>query len=323
MTIVAAKRYRDGQCVDETVLGAGAPCRPPEEGEFVWIGLAEPQSEELDQVAACFGLHPLAVEDAQNHRQLPKVEQYGDQLFVVLRTAHLEDERIAYGQTALFLGPGFIVSVRHGSQRAHSDLRAHLEAAPSALAQGPDYVLHAIMDFIVDGYFPIVEQFEDEALAMETTAGDRFLDRASILRIFSIRREVVRFQRVLGVMTDVAARLANVSTPQIDADMRPYFRDVYDHVVRAEYRLGGLRDILASVVEISNVLEMQRQGETTRRLAAWAGLLAVPTAIAGIYGMNFRFMPELEWRYGYFGVLGLMGAVCSFLYWRFRRSGWL
>ncbi len=323
MTIVAAKRYRNGQSVGDIALGEGAPCHPPEEGEFVWIGLAEPTPEELASVAACFGLHPLAVEDAQNHRQLPKAEQYGDQLFLVLRTAYLEGERIAYGQTALFLGPGFIVSVRHGSERAHSALRAHLEAAPSALAQGPDFVLHAIMDFIVDGYFPIVEQFEDEALAMETTTSDRFLGRDTILRIFAMRREVVRFQRVLGVMTDVAARLANVATPQIDADMRPYFRDVYDHVVRAEYRLGGLREILGSVMETSNVLEMQRQGETTRRLAAWAALLAVPTAIAGIYGMNFRFMPELEWHYGYFGVLGLMGSICLFLYSRFRRSGWL
>jgi len=323
VSVIAAKRYRDGRPVGDVVLGAKPEAWPPPKNEFVWIGLFEPSPEELQTVASCFGLHPLAVEDAQMQRQLPKAEHYGDQLFVVLRTAHLDGDAICYGQTAIFLGAGFIVTVRQGSARAHDNLRAHLEAAPAALAHGPDYVLHSIMDFIVDGYFPIVEQLEEEALAMETEASDRFLDRETILRIFAMRREVVRFQRVLGVMIDVAARLANVSMPQIDADMRPYFRDVYDHVHRTEYRLAGLRDILTSVVETSNLLEMQRQGDNTRRLAAWAGLLAVPTAIAGIYGMNFKFMPELDWRYGYDMALALMAGICVILYWRFRKSGWL
>ncbi len=323
MTVIAARRYRDGKPVGDIALGVKPEVWPPAKNEFVWIGLFEPSNKELDIVADCFGLHPLAVEDAQMQSQLPKAEQYGEQLFVVLRTAHLEGDSIVYGQTAIFLGPGFIVTVRQGSARAHDELRAHLEAAPQALSHGPDYVLHSIMDFIVDGYFPIVEQLEDEALAMETTASDHFLDRAATLRIFTIRREVVRFQRVLGVMTDVAARMANVTMPHIDANMRPYFRDVYDHVRRAEYRLGGLREILTSVVETSNVLEMQRQGETTRKLAAGAAILAVPTALAGIYGMNFEFMPELHWRYGYYGAVVVMIAVCTYLYWRFRRSGWL
>jgi magnesium transporter len=323
MTVAAARRYRDGEPVGDVTLGTKPETWPPPKNEFVWIGLFEPSEEELQMVANCFGLHPLAIEDAQARGQLPKAEQYGDQLFLVLRTAHLEDGGIAYGQTAIFLGAGFIVTVRQGSARAHDDLRAHLEASPQALAHGPDYVLHSIMDFIVDGYFPIVEQLEEEALAMETVASDRFFDRETILRIFAMRREVVRFQRVLGVMIDVAARMANVTMPHIDSNMRPYFRDVYDHVRRAEYRLGGLREILTSVVETSNLLEMQRQGDNTRKLAAWAAILAVPTALAGIYGMNFKHMPELEWRYGYDMALALMGAVCILLYWRFRRSGWL
>ncbi len=323
MTVIAARRYRDGKAVGDIDLGAVPQSWPPPDNEFVWIGLFEPSTQELDRVAACFGLHPLAVEDAHARGQLPKVEQYGDQLFLVLRTAHLEAGGIAYGQTAFFLGKGFIVTVRQGSQRAHDALRAHLEAAPQTLAHGPDYVLHSIMDFIVDGYFPIVEQLEDEALSMETTASDRFLDREAILRIFAMRREVVRFQRVLGVMVDVASRMANVEMAHIDRNMRPYFRDVYDHVRRAEYRLGGMREILTSVVETSNLLEMQRQGDTSRRLAAWAAILAVPTALAGIYGMNFRHMPELEWRYGYDMALAIMALICAILYWRFRKSGWL
>lgn len=323
MTVIAARRYRDGKPVEDITLGHKPKDWPPGKNEFVWIGLFEPSEAELEDVAACFGLHPLAVEDAQSKRQLPKIEQYGDQLFLVLRTAHLEDGTICYGQTAIFFGEGFIVTVRQGSARAHDALRAHLEAAPQALAHGSDYVLHSIMDFIVDGYFPIVEQLEDEALAMETEADDRFLDRDAILRIFAMRREVVRFQRVLGVMIDVAARVANVELPHIDRNMRPYFRDVLDHVRRTEYRLAGLREILTSVVETSNLLEMQRQGDTSRRLAAWAAILAVPTALAGIYGMNFKHMPELDWRYGYDMALALMATICAVLYWRFRKSGWL
>jgi magnesium transporter len=324
VTIVAARRYRKGISLGDLDL-TGPACPPsPAAGEFVWIGLLEPTPEELGHVADCFGLHPLAVEDAQFGRQLPKVEQFGDQLLLILRTAHLEeDRRIAYGQTAIFLGKGFIVTVRHGSARAHSDLRAQLELCPEILAEGPDYVLHAILDFVVDGYFPIVEALEDEALEMEHAASDTFLDREATLRIFAMRRDVVRFQRVLGVMTDVAAHMANVTIVHIDPDMRPYYRDVLDHVRRCEYRLAGLRDIMTSVVETSNLLEMQRQGDTTRRLSAWAAILAVPTALAGVYGMNFVHMPELHWRYGYFMVIGVMAATCLWLYWRFRRSGWL
>jgi magnesium transporter len=324
LTIVAARRYRDGMAIADLDLDEPLCPAPPGPGAFDWLGLFEPTAEELGRVASCFGLHPLAVEDAQFGRQLPKVEQFGDQLLLVLRTAHLESgARIAYGQTAIFLGHGYIVTVRHGSARAHSDLRAQLELNPATLAKGPDYVLHAILDFVVDGYFPIVEALEDEALEMEHRSGDQLLDRAATLRIFAMRRDVVRFQRVLGVMSDVAAHMTNISTVHIDPDMRPYFRDVLDHVRRCEYRLGGLRDIMTSVVETSNLLEMQRQGENTRRLAAWAAILAVPTALAGVYGMNFDYMPELQWRYGYFAVLGVMTALCCWLYWRFRASGWL
>lgn len=322
MTVIAARRYRDGVAVENLEL----PCAPhtePVPGEFVWIGLFEPDEAELAEIGACFGLHPLAMEDAGRPGQLPKVEQYGDQLFLVLRTAQLEGEHIVYGETSIFIGPGFIVTVRQGSPRAHNELRARLESTRQTLTHGPDYVLHSIMDFIVDGYFPIVETLEEQALAAEATAGDRFLDPATIRSIFTIRRDVVRFQRIMGVMSDVVTRLVNHAMPNIDADMIPYFRDVQDHVRRAEYRLSGLREILTSVAETSSLLEQRRQGDITRQLAAWAAILAVPTAVAGIYGMNFDVMPELRWKYGYFAILAVMGSVCGFLYWRFRRSGWL
>jgi len=322
VSVMAARRYRDGVAAGEVDINRPV-LEPPGSDEFVWIGLHEPDEAELAKVGASFGLHPLALEDARKGQQLPKVELYGDQLFLILRTAHLEKDKIGYGETSVFLGAAFIVTVRHGSARAHSDLRARLEGAPTALAHGPDYVLHAIMDFIVDGYFPIVESLEEQVLAMEAAAGEAFLDHDQIRHIFAIRREIVRFQRALSLMADVAGRLVNHAMPNIDADMLPYFRDVQDHVRRAEYQVAGLREYLTSVAETSSLLEQRRQGDITRKLAAWAAILAVPTAIAGIYGMNFVHMPELRWRYGYPGVMAALFAACGYLYYRFRKSGWL
>jgi hypothetical protein len=218
---------------------------------------------------------------------LPKVDVYGDQLFVMTRTAHLERDHIAYGETAIFVGKNFIITVRHGSARAHSDLRAQLEAAPSLLSHGPDYVLHAILDFIVDGYLPVVETIEERVLNMEQSALDSFLSRSEVKRLFGLRQELIRFQRIIGPMTEVCGRLVHLETPCLDANARPYFQDVLDHVRRVEAMGNSLRDVLTSVFEVSNLLEQQRQGVITRQLAAWAAILAVPTAIAGIYGMNF------------------------------------
>jgi magnesium transporter len=270
-----------------------------------------------------YDLHPLAVEDAVKADQLPKLDVYGDQLFVVARTAHLEDRNIAYGETALFVGHSHIISVRHGSARSHKALREHLEAAPTLLMHGVDYVLHAILDFIVDGYLPVIETIEDEVLAMEQATLDKFLGRDEVTRIFRLRRELIRFGRVLVPMGEVAGKLVRLDLPCIDPETRPYFSDVLDHVRRVQTMTDGLRDVLASVFEFSNLLEQQRTGAITRQLAAWAAILAVPTAIAGIYGMNFEHMPELKTEYGYFVVLGVIAIVCTALYVRFKKAGWL
>nr|MBA3898356.1 magnesium and cobalt transport protein CorA [Sphingomonadaceae bacterium] len=244
-------------------------------------------------------------------------------LFVIARTAHLDHDRIAYGETAIFVGHTHIITVRHGSARAHSELRKQLEAAPQLLKHGVDYVLHAILDFVVDGYLPIVETIEEDVLEMEQHAVDAFLSRAEITRIFNLRRELIRFQRILGPMREVSGKLASHDMPCIDTEARAYFSDVFDHVRRVASMVDGLRDVLTSVFEISNLLEQQRQGTITRQLAAWAAILAVPTAIAGIYGMNFRHMPELDTRYGYFVVLAVIATICAVLYFRFKRTGWL
>jgi magnesium transporter len=319
VTIVAAVHYAQGKAASPIDLAGGSP---PTAG-FDWIGIHAPSDVEMATVARRYALHPLAVEDAVDGRQMPKIESYGEQLFLVARTATLIDGRIDYGETAIFIGRTFIITVRHGSARSHSPLRQQLETTPLLLGHGPDYVLHAILDYIVDAYFPIVNTIEEDVLAMEDRLLDGFLQHADVIQLFSLRHDVVRFQRMLGPMQEVARRLVNLEFPCIDANTMPYFRDVLDHVLRAEYRVSGLRDVLSSAIETSNLLEQQRQGAITRQLAAWAAILAVPTAIAGIYGMNFDRMPELRWTYGYPVILGVMAAICTGLYFRFKRSGWL
>ena len=322
MTVVASYLYRDGHRVREVAIDEKVDS-VDRRSQFVWIGIADPTEEEMHALAASYNLHPLAVEDAIKANQLPKIDVYDDQLFVVARTAHLMGDHIDYGETAIFVGHSHIISVRHGSTRAHTALRDQLEKAPSLLMHGVDYLLHAILDYIVDGYLPLIEDLEEEVLAMETKAVDSFLGRVEINRIFTVRRELIRFQRILGPMGEVAQKLARQELPCIDAEARVYFRDVHDHVRRTQARVDGLREVLAGVFEFSTLLEQQRQGTITKQLAAWAAILAVPTAIAGIYGMNFDNMPELQTRYGYFIVVGAIAAICALLYRRFRKLGWL
>lgn len=322
MSVVAAYIYANGRRVREVDI-ADPRSLDMGKGEFAWIGMVEPSEEELRVLQTRFDLHPLAVEDALTAHQIPKVEVYDDQLFVVARTAHLEAGELVYGETDIFLGANHIITVRHGSARAHTELRQRLETTSGLLKHGSDYVLHAVMDFIVDGYLPLVEAIEDEVESMERRALESFLDREQVGRLFGLRREMMRFRRMLVFMEEVAARLEHQEFPCVDLEIQPYFRDVRDHVRRVSSMVEAQRDILSSVFEVSALLEQQAQGEITRKLAAWAAILAVPTAIAGIYGMNFEIMPELHWKYGYFTVLGVIVVTCLGLYRWFRRARWL
>lgn len=327
MPIIAARRYTQGKADPGVLELTGQPVSEAAlpRGCFDWIGLCDPEPSEMDRVARQFALHPLAVEDALNPRQLPKVDLYGGQLFVVARTAMMgaEEDTITYGQTALFLGERFIVTVRIGSARAHTDLRRALEADSEHLSEGTDYVLHAVLDFIVDGYLPIADQFEEVAQEIEEAAIDRFPDPATIRRIFRLRRELRRFERIIGPMEAMVERLVVAELPVIDPSARIWFRDVLDHVRRAMARMQSLKETLAAIVETAGLLEQHRQGVITRQLAAWAAILAVPTAIAGIYGMNFDYLPELHWRWGYPMVWAMIIAICGGLLLRFRRISWL
>lgn len=307
MTVAACYLYRDGRRIEAVPFEAAIV--PAIDNEFIWIGLHKPTRDELLLLQTRFGLHELSIADALSSLQMPKLSVYDNQLFVIAKTAQLAGDSITYGETAIFIGKRYIITVRNGSERGHGELRHRLESSPQTLCHGTDYILHAILDFIIDGYLPIVRTIEDAVLDMERKMLDAFLDRNQIKRIFKLRREVILFQRVLDAMLDLCGKLYHLDLPSLDKEAKPYFRDALQHMHRVETMVASLRDVITSVFEASNLLEQQRQGTITRQLAAWAAILAVPTAIAGIYGMNFENMPELKTTYGYFAVLGIIAIM--------------
>ena len=292
-------------------------------GQFVWIGLHEPSDELLGKIQAEFGLHDLAIEDARRAHQRPKLEEYGDSLFVVLRTAQLRDGKPEFGETHVFVGPQYVVTIRHGPSVSYADVRARCECTPHLLTQGPGFVLYAIMDFVVDNYFPVVDACADRLETLEEAIfGDRF-DRETTVQIYDLKRDLVALKRAVSPLIEVCNRLVRYDSRLIPEATRPYFRDVYDHVLRINETIDSQRELLTTALEASLSLMSVRQNEVMKKLAAWAAILAVPTMIAGIYGMNFEFMPELHWRYGYAVVLGAMAAAAGGLYAWFKRAGWL
>jgi magnesium transporter len=324
MTIIAARRYRAGQPIAGDIPIEGEAKEVIPEGCFDWIGLCDPTEDEMAMVSRQYGLHPLAVEDALTPSQPPKVDIYDGLTFIIARTAeHVGEDEFIYGQTAIFVARDFIVAVRFGSARAHDDLRARLEHDPEHLGHGADYVAHSLLDFVVDGFEPIIDRVEETVEELEELTIAEFPEQDTIRRIFHLRRNLRKFGYIVGPMEEVCHKLATEDLPAIDAGVRIWFRDVYDHMRRTMSHLKGLDDTLANIVETGSLLEQHRQGEITRQLAAWAAILAVPTAIAGIYGMNFEFMPELHWRFGYPMAVAAMATICVSLWRRFRRMGWL
>jgi magnesium transporter len=293
------------------------------EGQFVWVGLHEPDAPLLRQIQEEFGLHELAIEDALSAHQRPKLEEYGDELFVVMRTAQMWDDRIALGETHIFVGRNHVVSIRHGPSLSYAEVRKRCEATPHLLRKGPAFVLYALMDFIVDNYFPVAAALEERLDLLEEAifAGDP--DRVTVERIYELKRDLLMLKRAVSPVIDICNRLLRFATAVIPDDARPYFRDVYDHGVRVNETVDTLRELVTSALEAKLSLVSVAQNDVTKKLAGWAAILAVPTMIAGVYGMNFEFMPELRWRYGYGLIMAGMFAGCGFLYWRFKRAGWL
>jgi magnesium transporter len=341
--VVTCAAYAAGRRVADLALDEIQEVLGREDG-FVWIGLYEPDEALLRVVQRAFGLHDLAIEDAHRAHQRPKLEQYQDSLFVVLRTAQLTEvdgrPGVAFGETHVFVGRRYVVTVRHGSLRSHTELRARCEATPAQLAKGPGFVLYALMDFLVDQYFPLVAALEEEVARLEEQLigdADQPVSRTTLTRLYRLKRDLLAVKRAVAPLVEVCTRLTRFDLALIPEDTRPYFRDVFDHVLRVNELVDNLRELLTTALEVNLSLisveenrEMKRlaevaveQNRDTRRLAAWAAIIAVPTMIAGVYGMNFRLMPELGWGLGYPLALTIMGAACVALYRGFKRSGWL
>jgi magnesium transporter len=322
--VVACAAYAHGRRVREIALeNISEVLKDPE--QFVWIGLLEPSEELLRVVQREFSLHDLAVEDAHRAHQRPKLERYDEALFVVLHTVHInaQVQELEFGETHLFVGPRYVISVRHGASASYTQVRARCETTPDLLAKGPGFVLYALMDFIVDQYFPAVDVFESRLEAIEAQIFHEGVRHDTTERIYDLKRELLHLKRSVSPLIDVTNRLMRSDLALIPADAHPYFRDIYDHVVRVNEMVDILRELLTSALEANLSLISVQQNEAMKRLAGWAAIVAVPTMIAGIYGMNFKFMPELEWPWSYPLVMTGMAAACGYLYVRFKRAGWL
>ena len=295
-----------------------------EPGAFVWIGLHQPTPEEFESVRQEFNLHPLAVEDAIKAHQRPKLEVYGDSLFVVLKPARYVDstEVLDFGEILVFVGDGFLVSVRHGQTSALAEIRRQLEQRqPELLRCGPAGVLYAIMDPTVDSYLAAVAGVDEDIRQIEQQVFSSH--GGSPERINNLQREVLEFHRATSPLLDPLERLASGRLPLVPDEMREYFRDVNDHAQRVVEQVSGFQNLLANALQANSTLVSLRQNADMRKISAWVAIIAVPTMVAGIYGMNFDHMPELRWTFGYPLALSVMAVACLVLYRLFRRSGWL
>lgn len=312
----AGRRVRDID-IDEigTVL--------KQEDSFVWLGLYEPDEELMRRVQQQFGLHDLAVEDAHKAHQRPKVETFDDSLFVVLRTAQIIDGSAHFGETHVFVGARYVVSVRHGASQSYRPARAACEAAPHLLEKGTGFVLYALMDFVVDHYFPVAEALEDQLTALEDGIFSGRFDRASTEAIYAIKRDLVELRRAVAPIVDMCSALMGFRMALVPGPIKPYFRDVQDHALHISEAIDAMREMLSTALQVNLSLASMRQNDVTKALAGWGAILAVPTMVFGVYGMNFEHMPELHWQYGYETIVTLTGAICLLLHRRLKRAGWL
>ncbi|MFT4178576.1 MAG: magnesium and cobalt transport protein CorA [Thermomonas sp.] len=294
-----------------------------DDGSFVWVGLYEPDAALLDKLQEEFGLHDLAVEDAQNAHQRPKLEPYGNTLFIAAHTVQQVEGHVRFGETHVFVGPRFLVTVRHGASLSFAAARQRLEREPELFAYGPSVALYAVLDFIVDNYRPIAAAFEDELDALEQDVFAETYKRGTIRRLYELRKELTQMRMAVAPMQDILSQLMRAPAFPIPDKVRPYFRDVHDHAVRVGDTIDTLREMVAAAMNVNLSLVTVAQGEIVKKLAGWAGLLAAPTLIASWYGMNFDHMPELHGRWSYAVLIGAVALTCALLYRSLRKAGWL
>ncbi|HYH58873.1 MAG TPA: magnesium/cobalt transporter CorA [Thermoleophilaceae bacterium] len=318
--IVDCAVYEAGTRADIALAGAQEACL--REDAFVWIGLHEPTPEEFDAVSSEFDLHELAVEDAIKAHQRPKLERYDDVGFLVLKTAwYVEPDSIEFGEILLFVGASFVISVRHGAGVPLGGVRAKAESRADLLRCGPMAVVHAILDEVVDAYAPVIEALDRD---IEEVEREVFSDERGnpAQRIYELKRETIEFARAVTPLVEPVERMLSGRT-RVPEALETYFRDVLDHLIRLSQHVEASREVLTSVLQANLAQVGVRQNEDMRKISAWVAIVAVPTMIAGIYGMNFDHMPELEWELGYPGVLASMALICFGLWRYFKRVGWL
>ena len=296
-------------------------CNKPD--RFVWVALRDPTAEELEEMRMEFGLHELAVEDASKGNQRPKIEEYGDSVFAVLHTVELEGDELHTGEVDVFAGPNYVLSVRRGTKQGFANVRARTEREPHLLKQGSGFVLYALMDTVVDRYFPVIDALEEELERIEERIFSGEPARQNVEALYDLKRKLMVLRHATGPLHEATGKLYGGRVPEIAAGTQDYFRDIYDHLFRINQSIDSLRDMLITAISVNLSLVMVHESETVKRLASYAALVAVPTMIAGIYGMNFETMPELRWSFGYPLTIGVMVAADAYLFSRFKKAGWI
>jgi magnesium transporter len=293
-------------------------------GCFVWVALRDASEAEMAQMQEEFKLHELAVEDAARGHQRPKIEEYGDSLFTVVHTVDLEGgDELAAGELAIFAGPNYVLSVRRDAVKGFLGVRARAEREPHLLKMGSSFVMYALMDAVVDRYFPVVDMLESELETIEDRIFTHGAQRQNVERLYQLKRKALVLRHAVLPLLEAIGRLHGGRVPALVAETQDYFRDVHDHLIRIGGRLDAIRDTVATAIQVNLSMVSIDESEVNKRLAAWAAIFAVFTAFAGVWGMNFKYMPELEWKWGYPMALVAMVGVCLYLYRRFRKAGWL
>jgi magnesium transporter len=290
---------------------------------FVWVGLKDPTPDELEEMRQEFGLHELAVEDARHVHQRPKIEEYGNSLFAVLQTVEIKEAELHVGEVDIFVGPNYILSVRLHTERGFADVRARCEREPHLLKHGAAYVFYALMDTVVDRYFPILDALESELEKIEEQIFLRNTARSNIEALYALKRSLMILKHAVDPLMEAVSKLYGGRVPQICSGMGEYFRDVFDHLQRLHATIEGIRDMQTTAIQVNLGMISLNETEVTKKLAGWAAIIAVPTMIAGIYGMNFKNMPELDWAWGYPVSVAVMVVIDIWLYLQFKKIKWL
>jgi len=290
---------------------------------FVWVALKDPEPDELLKMQHEFNLHELAVEDARHGHQRPKIEEYGDSLFAVLHMVELRGEELNVGELSIFVGHNYVLSVRNRADAGFLGVRARAEREPHLLKHGSSFVFYALMDAVVDRYFPALDHLETELEEIEEKMFGKTVGRTSIEQLYGLKRRIMVLKHAVAPLMEAVGKLYGGRVPSVCASTQEYFRDIYDHLYRINLTVDSIRDTIGTAIQANISLVAIEESEITKRLAGWAAIFAVATAFVGIWGMNFEYMPELKWTFGYPMALALTASVCGYLYYRFRKARWL